>query len=214
MLNVVVVQVGDKYTDEYVDRMRHMVKRHLKMDHNFIVLGNDQLDVVPASWWHKIRVFSEDIPGQILYLDLDQIILKPLDDLLDKFDPDKLTCYRDHIDWHGCKFGSAFMYFPGGKFNKVFHNFLNLEYIERIELMIKYDKIGGDQRFIYDNMFHGDIEYMEDKMGYRPVLSYKFDGLDDIQRIPDGDTYIVNFHGVPKPHQIIDKHKWISDNWR
>ena len=203
MLNVVAVNVGDRYPQEYTDKMRSMVARHLKREHTFHCIQDDPAFPAPPSWWHKCRAFKE-IEGQVLYLDLDQVILKDIDPLLDACDPEKMTCYADHIEWFGSRFGSAFMYFPCGKFNRVYDTFMS----DPETIMLEYDKRGGDQVFIGELI--PEAQYLEDLMGYRPIMSYKFDDLDSVE--PDEDTFIVNFHGNPKPHEV--DHPWVLEHWK
>lgn len=205
MLNVITACVGDAYGLDYVKNLNAMVSRHLKQEHTFIMFGDNPDFPAPPSWWHKLRAFGPEAPeGQILVLDLDQVILKDLDDLLDACDPNVMTCYADHIEWCGTRFGSAFMYFPSGKYHKVYDAFMTEPDFIREE----YDKRGGDQAFIGEMI--PEAQYLEDLLGYRPVLSYKFDGLD--QEEPDPDTYIVNFHGRPKPHEA--EAPWVLEHWQ
>lgn len=205
MLNVVTTCTGNAYPWIYVERLEKMVKRHLKRDYTFYTIS-DALCEPTYSWWDKLNAFDGRFKGHVLLLDLDQIILKDLDTLLDACNPNKLTCYADHISWHGCRLGSAWMFFPADKYKHVWDVYsTNPEQIRK-----EYNPRGGDQTFI--NEVSGGHEFLDDLLGYRPVLSYKFDDLEAHE--PDDDTFIVNFHGKPKMHDVVDQVPWVAREWR
>ena len=103
MVNVTCLKWGTKYPPDYVNRLHRMVKRHLARGYGFFcVTDNPQglergIEVIPlpdiqlVGWWNKLWLFSEDFPlrGSSLFLDLDLVILRNLEPILD-FDDEKL----------------------------------------------------------------------------------------------------------------------------
>ncbi|MDP3720781.1 MAG: hypothetical protein Q8T13_23715 [Acidobacteriota bacterium] len=106
------------YTPEYVRRLLAMVRRHLARPFRFVCL-TDQPHAMPAgveavevarlpecfALWTKLRLFEHDRAwgGRVLYLDLDTLIVAPLDPIVDYPAPfalaaDELAAERPRID--------------------------------------------------------------------------------------------------------------------
>ena len=102
MLNVICIKYGDKYGPEYVDILARMVGRNLRPPYKFICFTDDptgiteEIYVAPLTMltdgkriprfeqgaWPKAMLYRKNIPidGQILFLDLDIIIVQPIDE--------------------------------------------------------------------------------------------------------------------------------------
>ena len=93
-VTVVCVRVGDLYGVEYVTRLRAMVARNLSLPHRFDCFSDENLSTLndmgdiecqPAEdlpgWWAKLGLFRPDLPieGPFLYLDLDVLVVRSLD---------------------------------------------------------------------------------------------------------------------------------------
>lgn len=88
-----VLKSGGPYSTDYVDRLFLNVKEHLARPHHFVCvtdlpawnqahmfITNETLD---AGWWSKLAAF--ELPGPVIYLDLDTIVtgsLQPLADVV------------------------------------------------------------------------------------------------------------------------------------
>lgn len=85
------------FTVEYVVRLGAMVRRHLDRPHQFVCL-TDHPEIIPRSietivipspgklkgWWSKLEAFAPDrFTGRVLYLDLDTLVVAPLDPIVD-----------------------------------------------------------------------------------------------------------------------------------
>ena len=89
MINVYCVYWGDKYSPDYVPRLRDAVDKHLTIPHEFRCITDfefwDVDCVAPPcdypGWWQKIGLFKPNalpfVPS--LYLDLDLAIVDSLD---------------------------------------------------------------------------------------------------------------------------------------
>jgi hypothetical protein len=104
-VNVICIKWGEKYPSDYVNRLHNMVKRNLTRPHRFICLtdssegidpeieclaipkiGFDEFDL-KKPWtlghgWLKLTTFSaklNGLSGRTLFLDLDIVIVGPLD---------------------------------------------------------------------------------------------------------------------------------------
>ncbi len=99
--NVICVKWGDKYPAAYVNMLHDMVKRNLSGAYRFVCLTDDAQGIHPAvecfpipfvhpEWsgreggWRKLATFDRvlyDLRGTALFLDLDVVIVRPIDDL-------------------------------------------------------------------------------------------------------------------------------------
>jgi len=85
-----VLKSGGEYGTEQVARLRDGVARNLKAAHRFVCLSDIDVpcerialkDGLPG-WYSKIELFDRArFPGDVFYMDLDTIILGPLDDIV------------------------------------------------------------------------------------------------------------------------------------
>lgn len=97
------------YTIDYVVRLERMTRRYLARPFRFVCLtdqpaavraaGIDAIEIptydVAQAFWHKVQLFNPAIglTGRVLYLDLDVLVVAPLDPLVETGAP--LTCAAD-----------------------------------------------------------------------------------------------------------------------
>ena len=94
-INVCCVKEGDKYDSDYVNTLYLMVKRYLTVPFDFICLTENSQNLLKEihvitledrsikGWWNKCLLFKPGVlSGNCLYLDLDMIILKNIDEFL------------------------------------------------------------------------------------------------------------------------------------
>ena len=182
---------GDKYTPDYVYRLRDAVRDNLTIDHQFICVTDQDIDcntnmpIVPwHGWWQKLSLFKM-AHGPSLYFDLDSVIVGNLD---------YLASYAQNIlsapaNWgqsgHGGIQSSVLAW--SGEYKAPFDTF-------------DYEK---DSERLW-----GDQEYLTEITGnrYTPiphVYSYKYHCR---TAVPD-DAAVVTFHGKPDYHECNDA--WI-----
>lgn len=209
-LRVYCVRTGDKFSVDYVHRLRNMVFRNLG-DYlfDFICLSDAPIDGVQCQrtdlrkWWPKVMLFEETrIP--CLFFDLDTVIVGSIAPLagavlnaqertllmLRHFRKDKPGWMSGVMAWRGD------WSFLSAAFNRDRHvrQFVN-----------------GDQQY---------LTYMLEKTGSRVdavqsvlggVYSYKRNLLNG-KELP-ADATVVCFHGRPLPHEVC-KYPWMVEHWR
>ena len=170
--------------EEYVAKLRAMVARHLSLPHQFecITHSNKQ------GWWAKIDLFQPGrFSGRVLYLDLDSVIVGPLDALVQ-------TKGIPHLkDWGWTKndYGSAVMVWDAG---------------EHAEIFDRYDKTVPER-------FRGDQDWLTHLGGWPALpkglcVSYRY-----LSRLaPPAGASVISFHGQPKPHEVTDG--WVPQHWK
>ena len=211
MLHIVCVQKGNYLGRgaEYVNRLHDMVSRNLAegTEGEFVCftdepnLGYHEAIVTRSlpegleGWWNKLWLFSEGLfpkGDRILFLDLDTLILGPLDDIVRA--SEQFIMLED-------------FYRPGGKQSSVMswvsgfgHHLWN----EYVSSGYPTHDLGGDQSWIekrtypatWQSLFPGDF------------VSYKV----HCQKYPPKGAKVVVFHGNPRPHEV--DFGWVPDVWK
>ena len=212
-LRVVALQVGDAYPDSYVDRLGHMVERHLPRPHEFVVFSDRprsfRTDIVVrdcSSWglkgyFNKLRLFDPSVTGHdpFIYLDITLVVRDDLGRLLTE--ADKVDASLIGVDdWNYPVLNSSVLLVrPDEQTRRVWEDFRS-----------------GRR---YQGSTHGDQEYIHqvflanspDRLRYWPselVASYK--GLRKMAVADPGrarEMYercvILKFHGHPRPHEVL-----------
>jgi len=229
-----VLRSGGRYDAEWVRKLRDGVRRHLTLPYRFVCLsdvdvpceripleydwpllskqrgGAHNWAVAPA-WWSKLELFRGGLfSGTVLYLDLDSLIVGPLDELVQY--PHKFTMADD--PWRqtiGGPLCSAVMAWTGHQ-SFLFDAFLADPdgYAHRYDVIEPNSGRIGDQAYIEDmfKRFNEPIATFRQLFG--PVLaSYKGDKLQDG---PPDRASIVQFHGLPKMNEFTSG--WVAEAWK
>ena len=244
MKNVVCIKWGKKFGVEYVNKLYNAVQRNLSLKHRFICLTDDAEGIVAGVetfdipradlkiCWNKLALFDRgihNIEGQILFLDLDVVIVKPIDDLFlfqpeSKFVSIKEWVSVDYALPDMTPFNASAMRFDVGAFPFIVEEFYkerDVTLIEEIFFDEAASKLGQSEKVTYNDLdgfpprvFNGDQEweyYMlyknNVKVDYYPegwLASYRY-GFDSKARV-------IVFHGEPKPEQVSDE--IVMRNWR
>lgn len=195
-LNVAcVLRSGGDFDAEYVERLRDGVAKHLQAPHRFICLSDVDVPCERialkhgwAGWWAKMELFRPDIPGDLLYFDLDTV---PVGDLSEIAKVRRLTMLTDfHVPDH---LASGMMYLPSA---------------DRGDVWWRWTK--DTQRHMNANKGTGDGGFLRNLWGSRPsrwqnivpgqIVSYKAH-VRKAGKVPDG-ARVVCFHGVPRPRTV------------
>jgi hypothetical protein len=206
------------YSAKHVNTLRNMVERHLSLPHRFVCFTDmpqgidSRVDVrplpkTPAVTWNpgrpncfrRLWLFSQQaaemFPGRIVSLDLDAVVVGPLDALYDR--KEEFVAWKDAII-RGQYNGSMWLLTAGSR-TKVWSEFKGDESVARMR-----GRMGSDQGWI-SAMLPNEATWTE-KNG---VLSYR----KHVQKrgLPDG-AKIVFFHGRPNPWEAPDA--WIKEHYR
>ena len=233
------VKWGTKYPAEYVNRLRSMVSRHLAHPHDFVCLTEDptgldaRIGTLPlpdafAGFWNKLSLFRGDLfePGRtLLYLDVDVVIVGPLDILLN--DPGGFHIIRAFSANPGCN--SSVMRFEAGAFAHVYDRFA-----ARAVAILASGRYTGDQGWICEQVPDAKffprqtiVSYKKDMRSHiLPVAKkLRLDGWLKAPRFmtvaPPPGASIVVFHGKPDPEDVMDapygpwkRAPFVKEHWR
>lgn len=205
---VCVLKSGGVYTPDWAAKLRAGVSRNMSRDHEFICLSDMVVHGVETrplrqgwkGWWSKIELFEKSrFSGPVLYLDLDCIIVGPLDHLVCE---DGFTMCSDFLKPQD-KNSSVMSWC--GDFSDLHDTFK----ARRDEVIHTFDRVRpksriGDQAFTQLTL--GALGHTIKTFPDGAVLSYR-------QRCrgkrPDNAS-VVAFHGRPKPPEA---HGWAKLEW-
>jgi len=208
----------EQFTAQHVNILYAMVKRNLTLPFNFFCITDDftgiRSEVNLVKLWdepyierwnpshpncfRRLKIYSQEAKKlfgeKILLLDLDMIILKNINDLVDR--------EQDFVAWNkgGTKYQGAIILHKTGT-----RSFLWDEFNSDIPKLIKKEKrVGSDQAWV-------SMRLGPDEAVWTPkdgIYSYKV----HIRRKPFPENVkIILCHGKPKPWQINES--WIQEHY-
>ena len=178
MTPVCVLRSGGEYGPEHVRWLARQVPGLVCLS-DVPVAG---VEVVPLrhgwpGWWSKLELFSGAIFGDLMFYDLDTVVLKPLPV------PTETTVLRDF--YYPERMGSGLMYIAQADKSRVWD-----AWTSDTAGHMRRAGGGGDQAFL-DGLI-GSAQKWQD---IAPVYSYK---VHCRRGVPDGAA-VVCFHGKPRP---------------
>lgn len=238
MINVVCLKFGNKYDARYVNRLFWAVRRNTTVPFKFHCFTEQTNGIVSdikthplphnlpgVGWWHKLYMFSKDIPieGRIFYVDLDTLVTGNLDDLLsfnkgfmclrDLFLARMSPHYKDRFGTAKEAVGSGVMSWEAGKHTQIWDSF-----IKNPQAVVQSLHPHGDQKWIQKQQT--ERRYWQDKFPGQ-IVSFKVHCRNGLPR----NTRIVCYHGKPSIPESINKTtkvqgytipptKWIKKYWK
>lgn len=208
----VFVQANVPFTPDYVTRLQSMVRRNLRRPHDFYCL-TDRPHLLPdintiripdanglPGWWSKIELFNRrhGLRGPALYLDLDVLVPRELDPVVDF--PAPLALIPHAGDWNGRN---------------------GLSVVRRYNSsVIKFEDIGahGD---IYSrwspgvaHRLWGDQDWIGEQRPDEAVMPIEwFPRLSQLNGGPTKESRVV-LCKKPKNHEAAKKFQWIREMWQ
>lgn len=234
-LDCVCVIHGDLYDFRYVENLYSMLNRNLNHPLRFTVFTESQryvpdhmrkvgLDEWPGiagrrlAWWYKMQIFDprHDL-GQVLYLDLDTVIVNNLDWLLD-LDTQWFWTLRDfrylwNPSWY--TMNSSLMYFDHKIFSETWQKFAQ-EGLDSIR-----SRHRGDQDYLQSTI-PGPLKRFVDTTRVQSWRWQTWEGGIDPRTKKSkkpgsgtnlgANTSLLIFHGRPNPHEVSCP--VIAQHWR
>ena len=223
MINVICIKYGRYYAPFYVNRLYASVARNLSRPFRFVCVTNDPEGIrhevecvpfmpdprVPGRKWpnifSKLTIFKDgfaDLKGPTLYLDLDTLIMGPLDKFFD-YRPGDFCIIRNWIEFYKRIFrkvppigNSSCFRFEAGASNEVYEFFLRVK-----NDPAKANLFGkGSQKLQTRAMFHaGTVSWWPNDW----VCSFKrrcvppFPLNKFLEPRPPKGASVIAFHGRP-----------------
>lgn len=199
MINIVSVNVGDKYPMEQVTILHDMICRNLGEEQRHWCVTDrpeelaEGITAIPHNpdlpgWWQKVFLFSPDMPwddgAEVLYMDLDVCVTGRLEEL-----PHGII-----RDWHWPTYNSSVMRWTHGHHRQIWNMFdasvIDAPSPTLAHLLPKGQVNGGDQEWI-TKVSTWDTFPPEYFISYRSAVAWP----------PDGCKAVI-FHGSPKPWEV------------
>ena len=237
-INIVCMKWGTKFGPQYVNRLYKMVEKNLTLKHRFICFTDDATGIDagveimplpqvifedgPERGWRKLGILSSslgDLKGQALFLDLDILILRNIDDFF-KVDGEFLIIK----DWDFKNYvgNSSVFRFDIGKHADV------LKYFEENRFQIR-KQFRNEQAYLsYAMMKKGILKYWDKKwcVSFKRRCLKKFPiNYFKAPELPK-DAKILIFHGHPNPEEAfkgftskfgfrhVKPTLWLNDFWK
>ncbi len=238
-LQFICVKWGNKYPAEYVNRLHSMIDRQLSSEFTLYCLTDNTTGLHPdiqslpitdnklSGWWHKLSLFNDDfygLTGDILYLDLDVVVVGKLDEFF-SYKPGVFLISRDLLT---NAYNSSVFRFQVGSQCQIWESF-----IEKRSVVLNNYK--GDQDWITEQVHNAElwpeswVVSFKKQCDSRITRSYgkigywlRKAGLMRVSGesvVPDG-AKVVQFHGKPDPEDVMDgpydiykKAPWIKKYW-
>jgi hypothetical protein len=207
-VTVVAVQVGNYLGRgaEYVNCLHRSVEKCITVPHRFVCVTDDPtglrdgIETLPADdnapgWWQKICLFR---PGRfkdadrILFIDLDTIILRNIDDIASY---DGGFAGTGNFRTGGPPFSSCMMAWQNGTMHHL--------YTKWIAANRPMDRWGDDEWIRNTELNTAKLNRI-----FPGIRSYKYHHLKD----DPGDARVVIFMARPKPHTLTEA--WVREAWR
>lgn len=192
---ICVLRTGGEYTPSLVVRLRDSLAKHAP-GRKFVCLTDTPiagveckfLDYDWPGWWAKMELFRPDIKGDLLFFDLDTIVVGDVTPLLGL---NRLAMLRDF--YRKDHLGSGLMYLPEAYRAEIWNDWC----LSPARFMAECGSL-GDQNFL-ERYWLGKAARIQDLVGEQ-VLSYKVHvrGQKHLPR----DARVVCFHGKPRPWEI------------
>jgi hypothetical protein len=208
---------GSQYEVEYVAALHRSVRRHTTSALGFICVTDaaslvEELDLgisvisltepLPG-WWNKISLFDQRLTPvrHLVYIDLDVIILRSIDHLLENIGKAELVHAQDLLD----DMSSSFMIIDT-------ESRLAADVVEGFDLNEWGRPDWNDQHYFQQCLRHG--QYLSRPLPWKDHYSYKYlIGYGEwrakctnpnIELMPLDEITMLNLHGYPKPHHVRD----------
>lgn len=203
VINVWFVKVGDKYREDHIDALAHMVRKNLRRDFQFNVIRESGY----PGWWAKIDLHKHAAPGPNLYIDLDTVIVGDITPLVEYYSGSWLAMPKNWAKSGHGGFQSSVMIW-GGKAQDIYNDFD----ITKVGEPDGPENCRNHGWYTDEGLSHwGDQELITHR--YRDkiteiqagqVVSYKYHCLESLPK----DAKIVCFHGKPDYWEV--QHDWIT----
>jgi len=208
MHHIITIIWGDKYSNEYVDKLYWGIRRHTSIPFKFTCFV-DSLDrtftpevekkLIPhftGDWYSKISLYNRELykpEDQVFYFDLDTVIIDDLNDIF-SYTGDFIIL-RDFYRSNGLQ--SAFMSWTPAAVHHMWSNY-------KKGWRHRY----GDQAWCEIQYPNADI--WQDLYPEK-IISYKVHVTKNIKTLDNAS--IVCFHGKPKPHEVTELY-WMQEHWK
>lgn len=223
MVTVACVFWGDKFSPDYVYNLKSAVERNTTVEHKFVCFSDRVLPGIETillrpgftGWWNKLQMFDGQLSGQVIYLDLDTLIVDNIDWLLSYkgifAGIEDLGAINKHQPNLKGKLQSGIL-----AFNSDLMDWIWMEFFLSRDYVLKTYR--GDGEYLNALVINRDLLQ---QLYPNAIKSYKYQVYPDKV---DGAS-IICFHGRPSiiqsmsetittPRVTYKPQQWVKDHWQ
>lgn len=224
MLTVITWLWGDKYGPDYVEKLAAGVRRHLVQRHRFFCLTErerkvkfsagierhaikDPILLAEKGCFARLRMFdpgwqgNRRIDDRMVCIDLDNVIVGPLDHLFNRRDP--FTILQGVNTSNPCPFNGSMMMLQAGAHPEVWTDFSL-----RAAYRLPYHDFPDDQGWLYHKVPKAAAWTPADG-----VYAFEKTGWPKGEALP-ANARVVAFPGWRDPSAFSSRLPWVAENWR
>ena len=218
MVNIVCFKWGQKFSSDYVNKLYRGIKRNTTIPINFICYTEDPVGIECKTeefiedlpyWWYIIGAMNPEhkLEGKTVYFDLDTVILKNIDDIL-QWDV-RFATLQDFYRPNGLQ--TAYIMWDKGIGKAIWDRFVDTYPKSYWPNLIR--EPGGTNRFLEKSV--GTKRNVPRVQGKFPnsCASYKATLLQRGDNKPNEEERIIFFHGKPMPHEVAEL-AWMQEHWK
>lgn len=181
------------YTPARVEWLRRQIT-----DAHLVTLGDNRDATIPLmfdwpGWWSKLELCRPDIPGDVFFVDLDTVVLGPVE----PFTRRNWTTFLSDF-YRPRQLQSSVMYLTAADRARVWAEWIKDPAGIIRRFAAKRAGFNGDQNFFEEVLGQG-VARWQDTPGTTPVCSYK---VDMMGRGHKPTTGLIVFHGRPRPWDV------------
>lgn len=225
MISIYTVKWGTKYSSDHVNKILEQCKQFITSEFDFYCLTEDEeglsaeVIVLPfpdgnyyEKWWNKLYLFDRNVvsqTGEKLFLDLDIVIQKNIDCIVNHNPNEGLTFIRTH--WHDLEQMKKDTIDIPHKYTDLNSSVLRWNDNLDVDKITKFVRDYPDQMFFYyrglDNLFGHQRERLL-KINYFPdgwVYSYNYGYMwpnDTEERLYRSDPLVCLYDSMERPEDV------------
>jgi len=202
---------GTKYPNYYVERLKNAVARHVHQEYHWAVFSptNEDLHLteIPGCF-ARLRMFDKEwqeehhISGRLVCLDLDAVVVGPLDSLFDR--DESFVILHGGNSENPCPYNGSLQMLRAGTHHDVWEDFS----VEEAKAKTAVYSFPDDQGW-YAYKIPDAAGW---KVGQDGVYCFQKPGWPKNNELPR-DARIVAFPGWRDPSKFTHL-QWIKDNWK
>jgi hypothetical protein len=197
---VTVLRTGKGFKPAHVQALHRQVRKWLPAAETVCLTDEKSIageETLPLQydwpgWWAKMELFRPDIEGDLLFMDLDTIVVGALDEIAAV---QKLTVLRDFYRPHAIQ--SSIMFITEKDRAEIWENWMRSP-----DSAIAHQR-HGDQGFL-ERFWHEKAARWQDVLPGK-IVSYKADVRKAGEVVPK-DASVIAFHGKPRPWDLSKEH--------
>lgn len=202
-----VLKTGGDYEPQHVSELRTGVQQHTQQPHQFVCLTDSKHvrgNTLPLlrgwpGWWSKLELFDGRLTGDVLYADLDTMMVGPLDGIATGH---RFTVLENF--WSTSRIGSGLMAWNADLTE--IHRKFSADSDKFIRQYVTTER-WGDQGFI---RYHSPVPMDRwQRLHAGKVVSFKRH-VRPANGVPPGAA-VVCFHGSPRPWEMLrHERRWLE----